>query len=416
MRSNHQSHSPPTIQCSRIVCLRPELSHPAPTTVPKLQEITVVIPAFMRDDAALSVLAALVARLRGIAVVVVDDCSPTIVHLDGATVIRHDINRGPAEARNTGLALVTTPYVAFVDTDISVDADRLSRLAAYLQDERVSVVAPRIVTEAGTSFIEEYESMHSPLDLGPDPALVRPVSRVSYIPSAVLVARTSTIKKMNGFDPSMRVGEDVDFVWRLVESGQGCRYVPSVQCSHSPRDSYTGLLRQRFDYGSSAARLDALHPFSASPFRSHILFTLPAVALLMGFTYMALLAVFPAVAFVLYSLRSASLPLNTKILIARKGLVSSTTLLARSISRAWWPIFFAASFFSVRLGAMFTFSVLVPPVWAILRRKPRYTLRYLGTRILDNFAYGIGVWAGALRIKKLRCMLPVVTVRRSASR
>ena len=390
--------------------------HPIPHSTPSFREITVVIPAFVSDDSTMNSLINLVKQLHGLSVIVVDDCSPMSIELVGVTVIRHEINHGPAEARNTGLAQVVTPYVAFVDTDISVEAEALSKLAAYLDDERVAVVAPRITTSVGSTFVEEYESMHSPLDLGPCPALVRPVSRVSYVPSAVLVARTSTIKSVNGFNESMRVGEDVDLIWRLVESGLWCRYVPSVQCNHAPRNSYKALLRQRFGYGSSAAGLDERHPFSASPFRAHILFTIPAVALLMGYLYMALLTVFPAIAFVLYSLRSATIPMKTKILIARKGLSSSTTLLARSITRAWWPLFFLASFVSVRLGAMFTFSVLVPPVWAILRRQPRYTLRYLATRIIDNLAYGIGVWSGALRARKLRCILPVITVRRSASR
>ena len=390
--------------------------HPNPNNPADLQEITVVIPAFIRDEVGLNALSKLVSQLHGLSIIVVDDCSPTNIQLVDVTVIRHEVNRGPAEARNTGLAHVTTPYVAFIDTDISIEAEKISRLAAYLHDERVALVAPRITTDVGSTFIAEFESMRSPLDLGPHPALVRPVSRVSYVPSAVLVARTSTIKNVNGFNESMRVGEDVDLVWRMVESGKWCRYVPSIQCNHAPRDSYAALLRQRFDYGSSAAQLDARHPYSASPFRAHILFTIPAAALLMGYLYFALLAVFPAIAFVLFSLRRATIPMNTKVLIARKGLSSSTTLLARSVTRAWWPFFFMASFVSVRLGAMFTFSVLVPPAWAILRRKPRYTLRYLGTHILDNFAYGIGVWAGALRTRKLRCMLPVITVRRSASR
>lgn len=390
--------------------------HPNPNHSTSEHEITVVIPAFVRDKNAMNALTALVAQLRGLSIVVVDDCSPMNIHIVGATVIRHDVNRGPAEARNTGLAAVTTPYVAFVDTDMTVGAQQLARLASYLQDERVGLVAPRITTQTGSTFIAEYESMHSPLDLGPNPALVRPVSRVSYVPSATLVARTSTIKNMNGFNTSMRVGEDVDLVWRAVESDTWCRYVPSVQCEHAPRDSYIGLLRQRYDYGRSAAQLDSQHPFCASPFRAHVLFTIPAIALLMGYLYMALLALFPAIAFVFYSLRTTSIPMKTKILLVRKGLASSTTLLARSITRAWFPLFFLASFVSVRLGAMFTFSVLVPPAWAILRRKPRFTFRYLGTRIIDNWAYGVGVWAGVLRSRKFRCLLPVITVRRSASR
>lgn len=390
--------------------------HPIPEKPVALTEITVVIPAFITNKDSLASLTTLIAQLHGLSIVVVDDCSPMPLTFPSAHVVRHETNMGPATARNTGLALVTTTYVAFVDTDISVTSDQLAILTSYLIDEKVGAVAPRIITNVGSSFIEEYESMHSPLDLGNEPALVRPVSRVSYVPSAVLVARTSNMRDAHAFDASMRVGEDVDLVWRLVESGLQCRYVPSVQCIHAPRTSYFGLLKQRFGYGSSAAKLDILHPNSAAPFRSHILFTIPAAAILMGYLFVAMFALFPAFAFVFYSLRTTAVPFKTKTFVARKGIVSSTTLLAQAISRAWWPLFFIASFFSLRLGAMMTFSVLVPPAWGILRRKPRYTFRYLGTRILDNFSYGLGVWSGALRARNIRCLMPMITVRRSASR
>ena len=390
--------------------------HPVPKTHVELTDITVVIPAFITNHDSLAALTSLLVQLHGVSILVVDDCSPIPLAFPSAHVVRHETNMGPAAARNTGLALATTTYVAFVDTDISTTSDQLASLAAYLIDESVGIVAPRITTNPGSTFIEEYESMHSPLDLGKEPALVRPVSRVSYVPSAVLVARTSTIRDVQAFNPSMRVGEDVDLIWRLVESGLQCRYVPSVQCIHAPRTSYRGLLKQRFGYGSSAAKLDMLHPHSAAPFRSHILFTVPAAAILMGYLFVAMYSLFPAFAFVLYSLRTTAIPFKTKTLVARKGIISSTTLLARAISRAWWPVFFIAAFYSIPLGAMLTFSVLVPPTWGIVRRRPRYTFRYMGTRILDNFAYGLGVWAGALRAKKLRCLVPVITLRRSASR
>lgn len=390
--------------------------HPIPEMPVAFADITVVIPAFISNKDSLASLTALIAQLHGISIVVVDDCSPMPLTFPSVHVVRHETNMGPAAARNTGLALATTTYVAFVDTDISATADQLAMLAAHLIDEKVGVVAPRVITNVGSTFIEEYESMHSPLDLGKEPAVVRPVSRVSYVPSAVLVARTSTIRDVHAFDASMRVGEDVDLVWRLVESGLQCRYVPSVQCIHAPRTSYFGLLKQRFDYGSSAATLDRLHPNSATPFRSHILFTIPAAAILMGYLFVAMFALVPAFAFVFYSLRTTAMPIKIKALVARKGIASSTTLLARAISRSWWPLFFIASFLSLRLGAMLTFSVLAPPAWGILRYKPRYTFRYLGTRILDNFAYGLGVWSGALRAKKFRCLVPVITLRRSASR
>ncbi|MGO4430725.1 glycosyltransferase family 2 protein, partial [Streptomyces sp. MCAF7] len=61
--------------------------------------------------------------LRGLPVVVVDDGSldagpvREAAERHGARLVRHDVNRGPAAARNTGAALADTPLVAFVDSD-----------------------------------------------------------------------------------------------------------------------------------------------------------------------------------------------------------------------------------------------------------------------------------------------------------
>ena len=65
---------------------------------------------------------------------------------------------------------------------------------------------------------------------------------------------------------------------------------------------------------------------------------------------------------------------------------------------------------------MLTFSALVPPIVGLLRYKPEHPIRYLVMRILEDVAYGAGVWVGAVRARSLRCLLPVITVRRSVAR
>jgi hypothetical protein len=121
-------------------------------------------------------------------------------------------------------------------------------------------------------------------------------------------------------------------------------------------------------------------------------------------------------AYFVVSLRSTSLPVKVRTQLAWKGLASTTRLLADAVMRAWWPIFFVASLVSIRLGAMLTFSALVPPIVGLLRYKPGHPIRYLVMRILEDVAYGTGVWVGALRARSLRCLLPVITVRRSVVR
>ena len=372
-------------------------------------EITVVIPAFLRDSASQERLQTLVDSLAGPRIIVVDDCSPTEFAINGAEVLRLTENAGPAAARNAGLAVTTTPYVAFVDDDAIVSADQLCLLAAHFSDEQIAAVAPRVASETGDTAVAEYESLHSPLDLGSLPAVVRPLSRVSYVPAAIFVARTSVIKEMHSFDASMRLGEDVDLVWRLVEAGKTVRYDPSVVCHHSPRTSIGALLRQRRGYGRSAATLDKKHKFTASPLRANIVMLIPALALLSGYVFLtAALVPFMLLWFVL-TLRHTQLSVITRARLAITGWFSTVRLLASAVMRAWWPPVLLVGQYSLRVGAVFVFSAFVPAMYGLLRRKPVHTFGYLTLRILDPLAYGVGVWAGVFRERSIRCLVPVVT-------
>jgi mycofactocin system glycosyltransferase len=390
--------------------------HPVPDNSVELSDITVVIPAFISDSESHAHLEKLVASLQGLTVIIVDDASPFAVHLNGVHIIRHDTNKGPAAARNTGIAVVATKVVACVDTDVMVITAQIAKLAAYVTDSRIGAVAPRITCINDRTFIGEFESQHSPLDLGPIPALVRPMSRVSYLPATVLVCNMQSIKEVNGFDESIRMGEDVDLVWRFIENGIDCHYVPSIECPHRTRTSMRKMLKQRYDYGTSAALLDQRHPRAASPLRAHALLLITATTVLMGYIYFAMILLVPTVAYFVISLRSTSIPIGIRSRLAWKGLTSTTRLLARAVMRAWWPLFFLASFVSLRLGVMITFSAFVPPIIGLVRKKPSHPVRYLVMRILEDMAYGTGVWVGAVRTHSLRCLLPVITVRRSAAR
>jgi len=390
--------------------------HPVADNPSALTDITVVIPAFISNAESHVHLEKLVASLVGLTIIIVDDASPHPVDINGARVLRHDTNKGPAAARNTGIAAVTTTVVACVDADVIVTSTQIATLAAYVVDSRVGAVAPRITCVDDGTFTGEFESHHSPLDLGSVPALVRPMSRVSYLPATVLVFDVQSLRAVSGFDDSMRIGEDVDLIWRLIENGIDCRYMPSIECPHRPRSSMRKMLKQRYDYGTSAALLDKRHPRAASPLRAHALLFAAATTVLMGYIYFALILVLPTVAYFVVSLRSTSIAIGTRSRLAWKGLTSTTRLLARAIMRAWLPLFFLASFVSPRPGVMITFSALVPPIVGILRKKPSHPVRYFIMRILEDLAYGTGVWVGAVLVRSMWCLLPVITVRLSVAR
>ena len=211
------------------------VAHPRPLSGPSHRDVTVVIP--VRDNP--SGLIRLVSALRGLRVVVVDDGSVTPVaeadfggmHCD-VRVVRHPRSKGPAAARNTGLAACGTDFVAFLDSDVVPRRGWLEALLGHFCDPAVALVAPRIVAlHPSESVVARYEAVRSSLDLGLREAPVVPFGTVSYVPSAAIICRRSTLLDVGGFDESMNSGEDVDLCWRLNEAGARLRVRSECQCS-----------------------------------------------------------------------------------------------------------------------------------------------------------------------------------------
>lgn len=189
--------------------------------------------------------------------IVVDDGS--ILRLPHATV-RHPAPDGPAAARNTGWRLAHAKLVALLDADTQPDPGWLDTIVPLFEDPHVAAVAPRVCSRHGTGSIAGYEHDRSSLDMGPDPAPVRPTTRISYVPTAALVVRRAALEAIGGFDENLRYGEDVDLAWRLVAAGDTVRYQPAATVWHTPRPTLRSWLRQRYDYGTSAAPLAHRHP------------------------------------------------------------------------------------------------------------------------------------------------------------
>lgn len=143
---------------------RPDLDSLPPVAA---HEITVVVPVRDRPEQLDRCLAA----LRPLTAVVVDDAShdpaavAAVARRHRATLVALEVNAGPAAARNAGLNLVTSPTVAFVDSDVEVTADSLLLLSRHLADPAVALVGPRVVG---------YSRSHDPVGSSGTTPLRRP--------------------------------------------------------------------------------------------------------------------------------------------------------------------------------------------------------------------------------------------------
>ena len=319
--------------------------------------------------------------------VVVDDGSRTPI--PGA--IRHDRPRGPAAARNTGWRATTAPFVAFLDADCDPADDWLAVLVRHFADPQVAAVAPRVLS-TGAGQIGAYEATRSPLDLGTREAPVRPRSRVPFVPTTALVVRHSVLEELDGFDERLRFGEDVDLVWRMVERGYTVRYEPATVVRHPARPTLTGWLRQRFEYGTSAAPLAARHPGALAPLAVSSWSAASWGLVAIGQPLAGAAVAGATTALLAPRLRGLDHPWQEAARLAGAGHVRAGTQIANAVRRAWWPLGLGAALVSRRarwaLAVAFLPAALDP------------------LRILDDLAYGAGVWAGCIRGRSAAALMP----------
>ena len=217
----------------------------------------------------------------------VDDGSrdPAAVHAvcaeHGVAVIRHDVSGGAGAARNSGLAASSTPYVAFVDSDVVVPPSWAAPLLGHFADPCVGAVAPRVrALPPSRGLIGGYEERHSALDMGPDGGLVAPGLPIPYMPSTVLVVRRSAMGA--GFDESLSIGEDVDLVWRLSLAGWRVRYEPAAHVWHDHRVRLRAFVARRRLYARSVGMLARRHPDALPATRVSAWMALPWALALAG--------------------------------------------------------------------------------------------------------------------------------------
>ncbi len=360
---------------------------------PTAQDVTVIIPVRDRPEGLRTTLDAL-EKTGGL--IVVDDGSREAekyqqrkhVEAHGADVVRREHTGGPAAARNDGSRQATTAFVAFVDADCTPDRGWLDALLPHFDDRVIGAVAPRVRARVANGPMHTYERKHSPLDMGDRPGPVRPRSWVSYVPTAALVVRREAFDEVGGFDETLRFGEDVDFVWRLHRLGWRVRYEPAGIVEHPARTSVHDWVRQRFDYGRSAAALavrhgDAVTPLDISPWS-----LLPWLLALKGHVKLGVAAAAGTAAALPVKVKVSDWPTaKTLAGLAWKGNLAAGANLARAVRRAWLlPLALAATRSTTARRALLASTATNPLALA------------------DDVAYQAGVWAGVLAARDKRAL------------
>lgn len=182
------------------------------------------------------------------------DATPRILAEAGAPFrVCREERRGPAAARNRGLAAATGEVAAFTDADCTVDPGWLRHLVAPLADPTVGVVGGRILSRRPCNLIEAFgERIH-------DHARAMYEFFPPYAITMNWASRRAVLEAVGRFNETLPRGSDVECSYRLVGAGYRLVYAPEAVIYHCNERTPWGLVHEGYVHALHAPRVRALH-------------------------------------------------------------------------------------------------------------------------------------------------------------
>ncbi len=151
-------------------------------------------------------------------------------------VLRAPGNMGIARATNFGLRAARGNYVAFMDHDDTIEPDAVYKLAEAAQQTGADLVySDEALTTTDINSIIEVRA--------------RPAFSHDYYLSHpyfvhMICVRTEVARRLTGWDESLPISADVDFVLRVIEAAETIAHVPSVLYRWRTHERSTGHAKQ----------------------------------------------------------------------------------------------------------------------------------------------------------------------------
>jgi glycosyltransferase involved in cell wall biosynthesis len=168
--------------------------------------------------------------------------------------------QGLSHARNRGLEIAGGRYVAFPDDDCWYEVDTIKEAIVALGSSEVEVIVGRWVEQNGDLSGKRItqEAARS--------------FRCPTLASITIFARADLVKSLGGFDESLGVtryfgsSEETDLMFRILSSGGGVEYLPTVRVHHhwavEPQGGFGPNFRRARVRGRGTGAIYAKHSLS----------------------------------------------------------------------------------------------------------------------------------------------------------
>jgi glycosyltransferase involved in cell wall biosynthesis len=168
----------------------------------------------------------------------------------------HQENHGLSHARNAGAAAAKGEVFAYTDSDCMADGDWLYYLIGTLVTGEFAGVGGPNVTPPAQSWIQACVAAAPG---GPSHVLLTDTV-AEHIPGCNMAFYRWAFENVGGFDVEYhKAGDDVDFCWRLQQSGGVIGFSPTALVWHYRRFTLRAFLKQQEGYGEAESLLRFKH-------------------------------------------------------------------------------------------------------------------------------------------------------------
>ena len=168
----------------------------------------------------------------------------------------HQTNHGLSYARNAGAGAAKGEVLAYTDSDCMADVDWLYYLIGTLVSGDYAGVGGPNITPPAQNWIQ---ACVAGAPGGPNHVLLTDTV-AEHIPGCNMAFYRWAFEAIGGFDPEYRkAGDDVDFCWRIQQTGWVISFSPTAIVWHYRRFTLRAFLKQQDGYGEAESLLRFKH-------------------------------------------------------------------------------------------------------------------------------------------------------------
>ena len=199
--------------------------------------VSIIIPTFNRPQELIEAIESVRNQsFQNFEIIVVNDCGYDIkkllstIHDHRIIYKSHDINKGLAAARNTGIRLARGKYIAYLDDDDEFYPDHIQTLVDELENSNFKAAytdgEKRLYEERNDELFLSSKFVEHSSDFDPLRILAQ-----NYIPVLCMMHEKSCLDHIGLFDETMSVHEDWD-LWARLSRLFPFKHIKKTTCSY----------------------------------------------------------------------------------------------------------------------------------------------------------------------------------------